>query len=146
MKKEFTKTRGIYYLYDRDELVYIGSSAFCEKRIYSHVDKKFTDYEIIPMLDKKGSALTLLEAQEIAQKTPRYNRSLPECDCFMTKNSFCLKYHVSKDIRTIVRKEIKDKLSPLVIYRGIVYYALPEMVEVLHKIKKNAYIQKQSRA
>lgn len=62
---------GVYFLYDGDELVYIGESDNVFRRIGQHIyqkSKKFNRFEIYPTSDRKR-----LESFLIDQLHPKYN-------------------------------------------------------------------------
>jgi excinuclease UvrABC nuclease subunit len=75
-KKLEGNTPGIYFLFDNDELVYIGKGWNCFLRVAEHTRKDstkiFTSWEYIQIDDeaKYGE----LEKQLIKQYRPRYNR------------------------------------------------------------------------
>ena len=93
---------GLYFLYDQDELVYIGKSTVCLKsRVADHRRdgiKKF-DKAIVYVINGKSN-VTLLEHYFIALYKPRYNIEfvygdellvkIENVDKFM-KNKFILK-------------------------------------------------------
>ncbi|MFW6281710.1 MAG: GIY-YIG nuclease family protein [bacterium] len=68
------KTTGIYKLIQDDEIVYIGQSLNCERRIGTHLksdDKDFNSFEIIPC---KEQELDELEREYINKYEPEYNK------------------------------------------------------------------------
>ena len=66
-------TTGVYFLYDADEIVYIGESDNVFRRIGQHIaegKKIFDHFEIYPTPDRKR-----LEGFLIRALQPKYNRS-----------------------------------------------------------------------
>ena len=56
MFKKFPKTNGIYFLINNDEIIYIGSSTDCHKRIKMHKKNKkmkFNGFHIVKRKDKQ---------------------------------------------------------------------------------------------
>ena len=75
-KVQVKEKRGIYFLYDRDELVYIGQSIHMKARIYKdHIksDKIFDSYRYIEV--DKNTELDRLELLYILEYNPRYNKN-----------------------------------------------------------------------
>ena len=71
--------RGIYFLIDKEEIVYIGKSKDIHFRISTHLenpDKIFTHYYIIKTNLKTNRSLWL-ESEYIMKFKPKYNSSLP---------------------------------------------------------------------
>lgn len=67
------KICGIYFLYHKNELVYVGQSTNCISRILAHErdsDKEFDVYEIA---ECKESDLNILELFYIEKYSPKYN-------------------------------------------------------------------------
>ena len=68
-------TRGVYLLFDNDELVYIGQSWNCKLRVAEHTgqksDKKFTSWNYIPVDEEAESKR--LERILIQEHKPKYN-------------------------------------------------------------------------
>jgi hypothetical protein len=85
MRIKNIKTRGIYYLYKNNKVVYIGQSNFCEKRIFQHIKKDFDEYEII---ENKSEDLNEIEALEILNNKPIYNKTIPKNKKFIKLKSF----------------------------------------------------------
>ena len=88
MIQKLRKTRGIYKLIDHGEIVYIGSSEFCEKRIHDHAKLKyFTHYEI-ESREESGENLLNVEAEMIAKYIPKLNANIPIQKDFSTLDRF----------------------------------------------------------
>ena len=67
-------TKGVYFLFDDKQLVYIGESDNIYRRIGQHIyegTKKFDSFEIFPCNDRKK-----LEGFLIRTLKPKYNVSL----------------------------------------------------------------------
>jgi len=73
--------RGLYFLIDQDEIVYVGmSSMACFERVATHFEKKqlfkFDNYTIIPLPTTPTTpteTLRILESIYITEFKPRYN-------------------------------------------------------------------------
>lgn len=67
---------GVYFLFDKNELVYIGQGWNCLLRVAEHTrkdsDKKFTRWNFIPVGDEKERKD--LEASLRATLKPKYNK------------------------------------------------------------------------
>ena len=77
-KKSWTDERinGIYFLFDTDNLVYIGYSSDCEGRVLTHrKDKKFDAYSIIELNLSKLEMLKL-EDRYIQKYKPALNKTI----------------------------------------------------------------------
>lgn len=131
MKTTLEITNGIYYLYDeKDNIVYIGSSNFCEKRIFDHVkDKKFTKYEVFKK-EETGKELQLLETKEIIKYSPFYNKTISCHLEYTSPEKFCNSIE-DRNLRSKVKRTIKRNLIPKTIIGGSVYYLISEMEEIL---------------
>ena len=73
-------TRGIYFLYDRGELVYIGQSICIQRRIFQHFHgdnkiyiKEFDSYRFIEINDDES--LDKIEQLFILEYQPKYNKN-----------------------------------------------------------------------
>lgn len=70
-------TKGIYYLYLNDKIVYIGmSDSNCLKRIADHYsdDKIFDNFEIHPKRNVSKKQLMSMESAKIRKHKPLYNK------------------------------------------------------------------------
>lgn len=63
----------IYFLFNKDELVYIGQSKKGLRRIYEHTDKEFTSIKIIPC---ELNNLDTLEEELIMEYCPKLNKTI----------------------------------------------------------------------
>jgi excinuclease UvrABC nuclease subunit len=63
----------VYFLWDGDELVYVGKSTNGLSRVYAHVDKVFTEvsYQVVD-----PSYIDILEQTYIKVYKPKYNKIL----------------------------------------------------------------------
>lgn len=70
-------TRGLYFLFDDEELVYIGKGWNCLLRVAEHTrkesEKKFTSWEFVHIEDPVE--YSRLERELIEKHTPRYNKT-----------------------------------------------------------------------
>ncbi|MDY0134825.1 MAG: hypothetical protein RBS14_03965 [Atribacterota bacterium] len=68
---------GVYFLYDGDELVYIGKGWNCFLRVAEHTrkdsDKKFTSWSYVRI--ENESEYVALEKQLIKRFSPKYNKT-----------------------------------------------------------------------
>jgi hypothetical protein len=68
------KSRGIYFLYNCGELVYIGKSENIFSRVGTHLnDKKFDSYIIKELPDISEDELSITENELIRKYNPQYN-------------------------------------------------------------------------
>lgn len=65
---------GLYFLFDREELVYVGQSSHLFDRIHNHLhsDKQFDSIAIIPCSDQYVREIA--EMLYIKEFNPRYNK------------------------------------------------------------------------
>lgn len=69
--------RGIYYLYNKWELVYIWQSENIYTRIYNHInDKEFDSFSYVEI--DKNISLDDIEMSEIIKYKPKYNKFIYE--------------------------------------------------------------------
>jgi len=73
---------GLYYLYDGDELVYIGSSDSVFARVGCHSDKTWDHFAVI---ECGKDERYILEAREILEYQPKYNMGVPSNQRYMSK-------------------------------------------------------------
>lgn len=71
---------GLYYLYDKVWLVYIGKSINVFNRIPNHTDKEFMNIRIKGI--KSGLLISFLEVVEIDKYRPKYNKQLVKPDLY----------------------------------------------------------------
>jgi hypothetical protein len=120
MKQSLKKTNGIYILFRKEAVVYVGSSKFCESRIYDHLDKDFTHFEI-KRKRETGRELRRIEARLIGKYIPEYNQTLP---CVLDFASLLfIKGSSSKySPWSLIAKEVKTHFSPVFILNGVEYF------------------------
>lgn len=105
-KQNLTSACCIYFLIDKNEIVYVGKStkgAF--DRLGAHFkysDKVFDSYFIEPCLEIN---LTALETEYILKFVPKYNKSLPSNKIYTTKNRIMSNFKIwsSKTFSQIIR-------------------------------------------
>lgn len=77
-RNRYYMVKGIYYLYHKNEVVYIGmSTTNCMRRIIQHYDdetKVFDSFEIFNMHNKSNESIKKREIDKIKQKLPKYNK------------------------------------------------------------------------
>lgn len=73
-KYDGTIIRGIYYLFNKWELVYIWQSDNILRRINQHTNKEFDEFAFMKIED--GVDLLKIEAEEINKYLPKYNKWL----------------------------------------------------------------------
>lgn len=73
-KSDISVTRGIYFLYRGNELVYIGKSKNIHARIASHLVEKLKEFDAYKILPIGGNiALDPIEQELIRKHKPIYN-------------------------------------------------------------------------
>ena len=86
--KNITKiktSRGIYFLFDKGEIVYVGQSDFIEKRVFEHLSTKlFDSYSFIEY--SQEYILSDIEADFILKIKPRYNKSIPTNNLWFSRH------------------------------------------------------------
>jgi len=68
---------GVYFLYDGDNLVYVGQSRHIPSRISQHLRKKELSFSRVEVLSAPVENLRDLEAECIARYLPRDNKTGP---------------------------------------------------------------------
>ncbi len=76
-KTPITKLRGIYFLIQCNEIVYVGQATDIIGRVYHHTKKKI--FDSFSYLECEGD-MNLVEAEYILRFDPAYNRKLPKND------------------------------------------------------------------
>lgn len=105
----------IYFLVDRDEVIYIGKTTHGAKRPLSHKDKIFDKVYYIECLEEE---LDYLENEQILRYKPKYNKQLN----LKTAISF-------SNIAQSIKDEFNIKrYSPLMLYRDIEYWGISDNV------------------
>lgn len=85
--------RGIYFLFNKGDLVYIGQSEFIEKRIFDHVgSKNFDSWNYIEY--SKETSLNEIEADFILKYKPFYNKTIPANNLWISRGILSRIYDV----------------------------------------------------
>lgn len=101
-RKSFSITRGIYFLFSGEEIVYVGQGQVVEERIYDHrKNKEFDSYYIIEI--KEGD-LNDIEAYFIIKYQPKYNNSVPGNSRFLMMQKLKERYNSNAHV---IKKAIK---------------------------------------
>lgn len=95
----------IYFLFDGEELVYVGQTTNIYQRIGVHMKKKTFDSFSKIKVDLSQKELDLLETHYILNFKPKYNNRLPENPFYKTF------YQIQKIIGTRRTKEIKKMIK-----------------------------------
>lgn len=122
----FNLTSGIYFLFQDDELVYVGQAACRDIRLLTHISeglKKFNRFAWIPC---EPENLEYLEAQYILKFLPKYNKTLPHTLGYLFPET--LKRHFGISMRCI--RKVIEKHQPQNI-RG--RYQIDEIRELLQR-------------
>ncbi len=117
-KKQYwrdTRVSGVYFLFDREELIYIGSSIDCPNRIREHrKDKEFDSYYIIKTLPEDRLEI---EADYIQKFKPPLNKKIPikvsleEIKVFKRE----LSYSINTNIKSFEPEKVNDYLEYIAI-------------------------------
>ena len=88
---ENDKTSGVYLLFDKDEVVYVGQGILAEQRVKTHIgtEKKFDSYHIIYC---KREDLNRIEAKYICEYAPKYNHKITCKDTDIAPLGECIEY------------------------------------------------------
>jgi hypothetical protein len=124
----FEKIRGIYFLLENDELVYIGQSTNIMARISHHIadpDKSFNQHTIMPVVPEVS--LNDLEAILILKYKPKYNTSIPVNAFFCSKETARKRYGIPGNI---MNKAIRAEALHPIYLAGRVYFELRELVQL----------------
>lgn len=115
--KHINIKRGIYFLFDKREIVYIGQSEFIEKRVFDHVlNKDFDSYNFIEYL--KDVSLNEIEADFILKYQPKYNKTIPENKLWISRG---LLSRVHKIPMLKTRRLIKENKVECIEFNTIQY-------------------------
>lgn len=79
-KDRISKIVGIYFLYQNDDIVYVGQSQNVGQRVYSHLakgEKDFSHCAVYGCSELSQQEMDNLEARFILELSPRYNGSIP---------------------------------------------------------------------
>lgn len=115
LKRQISKEalKGIYFLLQDDDVVYIGKTITGVTRIYQHVGKKkFNHYCFINMPDLTEKELYSVEAKYILKYEPTLNKMFGKGDNnYISINKFCIKHgydysHVRYEAEKLKHKKI----------------------------------------
>lgn len=128
----FNPISGIYFLFDHDEVVYVGRSNDIIQRIFSHrKTKQFTHHFILPLKFETEDEESL-ESALILHFTPRYNGGLP--GGFFQKLSRVARDYREKGINISVydlKGLAKQGTLKLFYYNGSVYVDTRQLQNVM---------------
>lgn len=113
--------RGIYFLFDGDEIVYIGQSENIYKRVGTHLsDKIFDSWNYIEYPDEN---LDELEAEYILKYKPKYNQSIPSNSIWLSSGAIKIKFGIGKrELKQLIKKGNFTATS----FCGVLYVRGPE--------------------
>lgn len=105
---EIKPKRGIYFLFNKNSLVYIGQSEFIEKRIFDHVgSKNFDSWNYIE--HSKETSLNEIEADLILKYQPFYNKTIPANNLWISRGVLSRIYDISMlKSRRLIKEEKVD--------------------------------------
>jgi len=105
---KFSPTKGVYFLFNGDVLVYIGQSTTIESRVKQHtVDKVFDSYSFLVVED--NATRLDLESFLILKHNPPYNATVPNKK-LVSLRWFC--HHYDVDYDTIIEILEQDGVTP----------------------------------
>lgn len=112
---------GIYFLFDGDEIVYVGQSVDIMTRVGAHLrDKVFDSFNYI---ECDLCDLNNLEATYILELKPKYNQALPQNDFWLSSNILKRQLGISKkELKKMIKEqniEVMYFLGTLYVKRGI---------------------------
>lgn len=135
MKQKLSKTNGVYLLFRDEKVVYVGSSAFCESRIYEHIGKDFTHFQILKKTET-GQSLKRIETKMIAKHSPEYNKNI---SC--TLDFVSLKYRVGEclefDPWANISMEVRKIAKPVFILNGTEYFYRTDVEKAMDNYRSN---------
>lgn len=117
--------RGLYFLLQDDEIVYVGKSdSLIMSRIADHIKMKdslkvFNRYFAFPMPDASPAELSEIESQSIAKFCPKYNRHIRSCKTHALKSELESQYGMS--IYLTKRLVWEGLLTPIEVKRSTVF-------------------------
>lgn len=128
--KELT---GIYFLKQKDQLVYIGQTTKGVSRILEHKDKEFDKFYFIKC-DKKD--LNKIEGINILNYKPKLNRDI---FCYKDKtineiSTICYRLTEVRDLR-LVKKIIKNLKCKTFIQNSIIYIDKDDVLSIVNEFK-----------
>lgn len=114
---------GVYFLYDKGELVYVGQSKNILARIHQHKDKVFDTFNYLEIEDEKKR--NDKEIDLIMQHTPKYNKSIPtfyESDVLLINR-----------LKNVINDTVYEEIKSLINIKKIgsnTYFTKSEAVEI----------------
>ena len=142
------KKRGIYFLINKAEIVYVGQSFDIYSRIASHKSvKDFDSYTFIEYPNIKREDLIAIEEDYILKFQPllngKYSLTLKRSFSFI-KDKIKKKNKINKLSRRIYLQKIKNKSMQFqhknYIYKGVVYLSLEDaqtLIDLFTNPKEN---------
>jgi excinuclease UvrABC nuclease subunit len=76
IKKEDNGITGIYFLFNLDEVVYIGQSKNINSRIAQHISENEKEFDCFSFITCNKNQLNKLEEKYIFHHSPLYNKTL----------------------------------------------------------------------
>lgn len=129
--QKLKKITGIYFLLEKDEVVYVGQTVNGLSRVYSHSDKKWDSYCFVPV-DKDD--LNRIETENIVFYKPKYNKSM---------NSEFLSFDMIRNrLKTLgveKPKFYKNNIKKIISEKNIKIYNLSKNESISSYINKNDF-------
>lgn len=76
-EENFLPRKGIYFLYDSGEIVYIGQTNNLPQRIVGHIKEGTKTFDSYSFYECDPDTLDSVEFEEIIEHKPKYNKTLP---------------------------------------------------------------------
>jgi hypothetical protein len=119
----------VYYLLRNKKIVYIGSTSNGLLRILSHTkDKDFDEIRYLPQTEETKFTV---EAREIVDHKPEYNKSLPPNKLYAPQSRIKEMHKGSKKIEVAMAL-----CKPVCVLRDTVYYNIQEVEWVYEDLQK----------
>lgn len=119
---------GVYFLFYKEDIVYVGQSKNIEERIKAHQadnEKNFNSWNCIYL---KHHQLNNTEAFYILSLLPIYNKTIPKNKRFFTFNKL---YEIASEEENIIQfptaREYINKMDHFCILNEIEYYDIEEI-------------------
>lgn len=97
---------GIYFLFDGNEVVYVGQSVNILARINVHLAQEKKAFDAFAFVEYPQDVLNEVEAAYIVKLCPRYNTGLPQNQTWANLETIHRKVNIRKDK---LKKFIKNK-------------------------------------
>jgi len=142
--KQYETRSGIYFLYDNDELVYIGQAFNISRRILEHLNEGVKEFNKVRYNIVQVEALNEVETTLISSLKPKYNhartRGLEKELAPVRKGSLsfrpvALLHHLKKP--GIIPVKIRFYFNRKSIYLATNIYAYPEDIEKGNVVNKD---------